>query len=239
MWLAVPWAWGGSQVPIVLQLTLDTVGLGLDPLSDANRTAIKDGMDQILSGTGRSSALLFAHDSSPYWRLSLKHQVAVRGSCICILLSTDDPGPRVLTLSTVAGMHQFYLCCLCLFCLVNQVTGSGGAGVSFDVPLAGIQQQGPAVIVPYVPVNINPPVQGVVPPQVPRVTATVEVHTVQDSVAKIMSTIPLLSLELMLPYFPFFLHFCFIFRPVLPAPACSALPSSFAVLPASSSCQST
>jgi hypothetical protein len=49
---AVPWAWGGSQIPIVLQLTMNIVGFGLDPLSDANRTAIKEGMDQILSGTG-------------------------------------------------------------------------------------------------------------------------------------------------------------------------------------------
>eukprot|EP00884_Botryococcus_braunii_P014148 jgi/Botrbrau1/22734/Bobra.0132s0072.1 len=116
----VPWAWGGSQVPVVLDLNLVITGLGLDPLSEANRTAIKAGMDQILSGTG----------------------------------------------------------------------------VAFDVPLGNIVQQGPAVVVPYVPVELNPPVQGVVPPQVPQVATTVQVHTVQDNVAKIMNQLDVKSADL-------------------------------------------
>jgi hypothetical protein len=95
--------------------------------------------------------------------------------------------------------------------------GAGGAGISFDVPLVGIRQQGPAVMVPYVPVNINPPVQGAVPPQVPRVIATVEVHTVQDNVAKIMSTKPLASLpaSTLCFFFPLFFLFGFVFPHVL------------------------
>lgn len=96
--------------------------------------------------------------------------------------------------------------------------GAGGAGVQFEVPLAGIRQQGPAVMVPYVPVNLNPPVQGAVPPQVPRVTATVEVHTVQDSVAKIMSTNPPPDLVGMSPFFSVFLAHLQLFHPY----SCSA-----------------
>lgn len=72
----MPWAWGGSHVPIVLQLTLNIIGFGLDPLSDANRTAIKDGMDQILSGTGGILAPFLHPTPASFpalWRISREH----------------------------------------------------------------------------------------------------------------------------------------------------------------------
>jgi hypothetical protein len=73
------------------------------------------------------------------------------------------------------------------------------AGVSYDVPMSGISQVGPAVLVPFVPTSgYAPPYPA--PAQVQLLTATVEVHTTQNNAGRLLSEGPLrLSLP---PFFP-------------------------------------